>query len=400
LCIVKGLLYKVKRERDTYKRSNHALQQSLSEAIAFKSDLETDHRDAIDAILCTANNEKFRLENELKESQESHRKLKKLLGEMTEEKAELESQMKKNEERIKEAERREHSDAEAKLEQERARHFKALSEAITDLEAKFESDLNDVIKEKDEKLENREKEHKMALTKLESILKDAVEEKEAEIKKEKHSHIMIVEALEKEQTLVKEELKMTNENLANLTEEHAISDDVHDMEIADLHKEFEGQKSKMQKQFQLKESQLRKELASHNIAIDELESKLHTESLHCQVLVSELADKKTILVSKDEEIIALEKKLSERNDTYAWEYDRMKANFTKMCNLVESFSADRDCAREETRKLKLEHDKQSKAHKAEIERLKRKLEDGAREIMAQLASSDSSDSQEKSEISG
>jgi chromosome segregation ATPase len=380
--LVKGLLYKVKRERDTYKRSNHALQQSLSEALALKTDLESEHRQALDVILCTANGEKRRLEEQLRQSQESKRKLKKLVSEMIEEKTVLEEQMKVKEERLKEVEEAVPSDAQGKLEEERARNFNALSDAITDLEAKFECDMKDVIREKDEEMERKEKEHKRAV----AILKDAIEEMDAEMKKERRSHSMVVKALE-------DELKTANESLNKLMEEHAMSDDVHDMEIAELRKEFEGMKSRVQKQFKQKESQLQEELANHSAAIDELETKLQTESMQCQVLVSELATKKEELVSKDAEIITLEKKLSERNTTYTREYDRMKTHLTKMCNLVESSSADRDLAREETKKLKAEHEKQNKAHKAEIEKLRCKLEDSARE-MAQLVSSGSGESQE------
>ena len=66
--------------------------------------------------------------------------------------------------------------------------------------------------------------------------------------------------------------------------------------------------------------------------------------------------------------------------------------------MVESSSADRDRAREETKKIKAEHEKQSKAYIAETERLKRKFKDGAREIAQQLAESNSGESEEQSEL--
>ena len=92
--IVKGLFYKIIHEGDsdiTYKHSNDNLQQSLSEVIAFKSDLEAEHRQALDVILCTSNDKKRWLENELQQSNESKRKLKELVTEMIEEKSSLET---------------------------------------------------------------------------------------------------------------------------------------------------------------------------------------------------------------------------------------------------------------------------------------------------------------------
>eukprot|EP00956_Cyclotella_meneghiniana_P012073 scaffold17152_cov75-Cyclotella_meneghiniana.AAC.1 len=392
---MKGLLYKIKRERDTYKRANHSLQKSLSEAIALKSNMEAEHREAFDMIICSANNEKRHLEDELQKSTVSKRKLKKLVGEMLEEKALLEEKLKEQEDKFMDTQV---GDLEAKLEEERGRHFAALSDAITDLEAKFENDLKDAMKEKDEEMQCKEKEHKEAVNKMESIFKDAMEEKEAEIKKEKNSHHMAIQALENEKMLVKEDLERITDDLNILKEEHAVINDVHDMEVCELRKEFDQTKSRMQKQFTQKESFLQEELAIHSKAIDELETKLHVESMQCQTLASEVATKHEEILSKDAEIMTLEKKLAERNANYTREYDRMKAHLTKMCNLVESSSADRDRAREETKKIKAEHEKQSKAYIAETERLKRKFKDGAREIAQQLAESNSGESEEQSEL--
>lgn len=341
----------------------------------------------MDVILCTANDEKRRLEDELKTANDSKRKLKKLVAEMIEEKNELESQLKENATRSTLS-----GDADARLEEERTRHFNALSEAINDLEAKFELDMKEVIKEKDEEMEAKMREHKQ-------ILQDAMESKDEEMKREKHSHSMIVKALEDDKQTLKEDLAETSQSLNQLKEEYAMKDDVHDMEIADLRKEFEGIKPLLVKQFKQKEIELQLKISQHSEAIDQLEAKLQVESMQSQALGTELATKKEEIAAKDAEIDAMEKKLLECNVTYTREYDRMKAHLTEMCNLVESSSADRDRARDEAKKLKAEHEKQNEAQKAEIEKLKRKFEDGAREMMAQLASSSSGESQDKNELS-
>lgn len=65
--------------------------------------------------------------------------------------------------------------------------------------------------------------------------------------------------------------------------------------------------------------------------------------------------------------------------------------------MVESSSADRDRAREETKKIKAEHEKQNMAYMEETERLKRKFKDGAREMAQHLAESNSGESEEQSE---
>ncbi|KAL3793055.1 hypothetical protein HJC23_003063 [Cyclotella cryptica] len=340
---VKRLLYKVKRERDTYKRSNLTLQKSLSEAIASRGKLETEHREALDVILATADDEKKRLKAELKQSNESKRKLKKLVSEMINEKTKMEELIKKNEHQSNDAGTK--ADAsqgnDAKLDDVRTQHFSALSSAITDLEAKFEADMEEVIKEKDE-----------------------------EIEREKKSHDMIVKAMEEENKFIREELDTANESLTKLMEEHAMCGERNKEEAARLCLDFEKKQSKMEA-----------DLLIYSKTIDELETKLQTECMHTQALISEVATKKDELVSKNAEIVSLERKLSDCNAAYTREYDRMKAHLTKMCTLVESSSADRDRAREETKKLKTEIDRQNAEHKAEIARLKQKLEDSAREMV-------------------
>ena len=308
-------------------RRNKISVHLLRNDIMNKFIVEAEHREAFDMIICSANNEKRHLEDELQKSTVSKRKLKKLVGEMLEEKALLEEKLKEQEDKFMDTQV---GDLEAKLEEERGRHFAALSDAITDLEAKFENDLKDAMKEKDEEMQSKEKEHKVAVNKMESIFKDAMEEKEAEIKKEKNSHHMAIQALENEKMLVKEDLERITDDLNILKEEHAVINDVHDMEVCELRKEFDQTKSRMQKQFTQKESFLQEELAIHSKAIDELETKLHVESMQCQTLASEVATKHEEILSKDAEILTLEKKLAERNANYTREYDRMKAHLTKM----------------------------------------------------------------------
>ena len=289
--------------------------------------MEAEHREAFDVIICSANDDKRHLEDELQKSTVSKRKLKKLVGEMMEEKAALEEKLKEQEDKLKNTQV---GDLATKLEEERGRHLAALSDAITDLEAKFENDLKEAIKEKDEEMQRKEKEHKAAVDKIEDILKDAMEEKEAEIKKEKKTQHMAIQALEQEKILFKEDLERTRDDLNMLKEEHAVINDVHDMEVGELRKEFDQMKSRMQKQFAEKESFLQEELSIHSKAIDELETKLHVESMQCQTIASEVVIKNEEIISKDAEIVTLEKKLAERNANYTREYDRMKAHLMKM----------------------------------------------------------------------
>lgn len=316
---VKELLYKVKRERDSYKHSNMTLQKSLSEAIASRSSLETQHQEALDVMLATAEHEKKRIQVELKQATESKRKLKKLVSEMIEEKALMEEELKKNADAFKAAETKVNTENgfKAKLEEERTRHFSALSSAITDLEAKFEADLQEVIKEKDEQLEREKNAYNHLRTRFEATVKA----KDEELEREKRTHSTVLKAMEEENKLIREELDLANDGLTKLRDEHA-----------------------------------------------------------------KCCDLKEKLASKNAEITALELKLSDRNNTYTQEYDRMKAHLTEMCNLVESSSADRDRAREETKKLKAEVERRDTEHKAEISRLKHKLENGTKEMMQHCAS--------------
>ncbi len=266
-----------------------------------------------------------------------------------------------------------------KIEEVRTQHFHQLSTAIADLEEKFNADLEGVKKEKEEELLREKDRHEATVKSLREELDSAKE---------------IIVSIRVEMDCTKNELLNTEGQLSGTKEKL----DSTERELAMVAKE----NSQCAKQMEEQVEAMRSELEAVRESLEEERQKTADTNELLETTRMEMQGLKIQLTAKETEHEQLQRRMREKNNLYQVELDRGKEHLREMCELFEKASADRDMAQREAAEMKSEvatlrearncFENYDKENKAEIQRLRKKLQENKDDILRYCNSQDTSTS--------
>lgn len=417
-CAVKGYLSKVKSERDTYKKQTASLKQELQTALRNR---EIEHsrfheeKSSLQQEISRLRNENSTSEQKANYLEERVKLLEKELDKARteaamaiQEKSESEQESKRNKEALVQETRqeietlRQHLEESnskqrelqenfakekaamavsqtQKIEEVRLQHFNQLSTAIADLEEKFNADLEGLKREKEQEILREKNNHEATVKSLREELNSAND---------------TVASIRLEMDCTKAELTNTKEELSSMKEKL----DSTELELAKVAEEY-GQRDE-QKEEQVKT--MRRALESAQETLEEERRKNADTNEQFETTRMEMQGLKIQLTAKESEHEQLQRKTREKNNLYQAELDRGKEHLREMCELFEKASADRDKAQKEAKEMKSEvatlqaamkcFEKYDEEYKAEIQRLRKRLDESKDDILRYCNSQDSSTS--------
>jgi len=407
---VKGYLSKVKSERDTYKKQTASLKQELQTALRNR---ETEHsrfheeKSSLQQEISRLRNEHSTSDQKANYLEERVNLLEKELDEVRIEAAKAMQEKSDSEQLVQESRQeietlRQHLEERnsrqrelqedfaeekatmavsqsQKIEEVRSQHFNQLSTAIADLEEKFNADLEGLKREKEE-----------------------------EVLREKNNHEETVKSLREELNSAKDtiasirfEMDCTKDDLINTKEELSSKKETLDstkLELAKVAEEYGQRAEQREEQVEI----MRRELESAQESLEAERRKNADTNERLETTRMEMRGLKIQLTAKESEHEQLQRKTREKNNLYQAELDRGKEHLREMCELFEKASADRDKAQKEAAEMKSEvatlqaarncFEKYDEEYKAEIQRLRKRLEESKDDILRYCNSQDSSTS--------
>ena len=386
---VKGWMKKVKSERDRLRREKSTLNQQLTaermsnndrvsalqaELLLLKSKSETDAQKFTEELSKAAgevaqerddhDGVRMEVEGVRKQLESANNKVTALEGTLAKEKSST---------TLREAN---------KLEEARKEHFEQLSKTIVELEAKFEQDLNDMTEQKNSSLE----EERVAHVKTSEELKAANSEKERGTKA----------------------LDTKTRELETMTSEHDKCSLVLEESVASTKKELSAVKEELAKSQE--DHTLAKEgLQAANTDFEDISSQLEDKSAENAELQKQLEEAKAGLIQEQDHAKEQIKKTCELNEATSKERDEAREEIKESQSIIEDLTKSNDGQCREITQLKVEAQKRhaeidtlnearktfetyEEESKAEIKRLKDRLEVATSDILKSCRSSDSESS--------
>jgi len=407
---VKGYLSKVKSERDTYKKQTASLKQELQTALRNR---ETEHsrfheeKSSLQQEISRLRNEHSTSEQKANYLEERVNLLEKELGEARIEAAKAMQEKSDSEQLVQETRQeietlRQHLEERnsrqrelqedfaeekatmavsqsQKIEEVRSQHFNQLSTAIADLEEKFNADLEGLKREKEEEVLRAKNNHEATVKSLREELNSAKD---------------TIASIRLEMDCTKDDLINTKEELSSKKE----TLDSTKLELAKVAEEYGQRAEQREEQVEI----MRRELESAQESLEEERCKNADTNEQLETTRMEMQGLKIQLTAKESEHEQLQRKTREKNNLYQAELDRGKEHLREMCELFEKASADRDKAQKEAAEMKSEvatlqaarncFEKYDEEYKAEIQRLRKRLEESKDDILRYCNSQDSSTS--------